>query len=78
MLYITPEYAENAVGVLEELDEKVGIALIAIDEAHCVSHWGHDFRSSYRELGTLRNLFPHVILNQSLSRITYLFKLNSF
>ena len=38
----------------------VPLALIAIDEAHCVSQWGHDFRRDYLALDTLRNLFPGV------------------
>lgn len=42
------------------MEEKLSITLIAIDEAHCVSTWGHDFRYSYRELGKLRNTFPNI------------------
>ena len=37
-----------------------GLTLVAIDEAHCVSQWGHDFRSSYRSLGCIRDKLPDV------------------
>ena len=37
-----------------------GLTLVAIDEAHCVSQWGHDFRSSYRSLGCIRDRLPEV------------------
>nr|MBS0037006.1 DNA helicase RecQ [Saprospiraceae bacterium] len=36
------------------------VSLFAIDEAHCISHWGHDFRPDYRILGEIKNQFPHV------------------
>ena len=67
VVYITPEYAEACSDVLEQLNRNVGISLIAIDEAHCVSQWGHDFRSSYRNLGRLKSLLPNVRLFQLLS-----------
>jgi ATP-dependent DNA helicase RecQ len=40
----------------------IDIALIAIDEAHCVSQWGHNFRPEYQQLGALRQYFPHIPL----------------
>ncbi|XP_064614138.1 bifunctional 3'-5' exonuclease/ATP-dependent helicase WRN-like [Liolophura sinensis] len=60
LLYITPEFASSASGTLKDLNNKVGVDLIAIDEAHCVSQWGHDFRSAYRSLGSLRDALPQV------------------
>ena len=58
LLYVAPERL-SAPGFYETL-ASVEIALFAIDEAHCVSQWGHDFRPEYRELVRLRELFPHV------------------
>ncbi len=58
MLYVAPERLVTS-RMLEKLS-RVQIALFAIDEAHCVSHWGHDFRSDYLGLSVLREQFPHV------------------
>ncbi len=58
LLYVAPERLMS-----EEFIERLkGIetALFAIDEAHCISQWGHDFRPEYRKLGRLRSLFPHI------------------
>jgi ATP-dependent DNA helicase RecQ len=60
LLYLSPERILSA-GFMERL-EAVDIALIAIDEAHCVSQWGHDFRPEYAQLGVLRSHFPRVPL----------------
>nr|CAB3267766.1 Werner syndrome ATP-dependent helicase homolog [Phallusia mammillata] len=60
VVYITPEFAEACSDVLLQLNRQVGISLIAVDEAHCVSQWGHDFRASYRNVGRLKKLLPNV------------------
>lgn len=58
MLYLAPErlVQPRMLSFLQGLD----IALFAIDEAHCVSQWGHDFRPEYLQLGQLAELFPNV------------------
>jgi len=58
LLYVAPERLMSS-GFIDRLGE-IEIALIAIDEAHCVSQWGHDFRPEYAMLGELREHFPGV------------------
>lgn len=58
LLYVTPE--RIVTDGFRELIGKADIALFAIDEAHCVSQWGHDFRPEYRDLGQLAEQFPGV------------------
>ncbi|WP_018140247.1 DNA helicase RecQ [Thioalkalivibrio sp. ALJ7] len=58
LLYMSPERL-FAPGMLERL-EGIDLALFAIDEAHCVSQWGHDFRPEYSQLAVLAERFPQV------------------
>jgi ATP-dependent DNA helicase RecQ len=58
LLYVAPERLLSP-AFLERLHE-LPLALFAIDEAHCISQWGHDFRPEYQQLGRLRQLFPQV------------------
>jgi ATP-dependent DNA helicase RecQ len=58
LLYVAPERL-----MMPDFLERLGtlkLSLFAIDEAHCISHWGHDFRPEYTQLGRLRPLFPVV------------------
>lgn len=57
LLYISPE---GLAGELHWLLPRMDISLIAIDEAHCISHWGHDFRPEYTQLAVLKEHFPKV------------------
>ena len=62
MLYAAPERVTNPrfMAMLTALDERGLLSLVAIDEAHCVSQWGHDFREDYLQLAQLHERFPNV------------------
>lgn len=56
-LYISPERIETA--AFQQIAEDLDVNLIAVDEAHCISQWGYDFRPAYLRIAALRKYFPH-------------------
>ncbi len=60
VLYLSPE---RLVGGGSEFLRDLKLSFIAIDEAHCISHWGHDFRPEYRKLGELKERFPGIAIH---------------
>ncbi|MEM6455603.1 MAG: RecQ family ATP-dependent DNA helicase [Acidobacteriota bacterium] len=56
LLYVAPERLSD--GFFLDLLREVGVRYIVVDEAHCISQWGHDFRPEYRQLAQLRAVFP--------------------
>ena len=64
LLYVSPErlVGEGGDSFLSMLS-RAPVSFMAVDEAHCISQWGHDFRPEYRQLGRLRSLFPQLSLH---------------
>jgi len=60
LLYIAPERLFNNERQFISFLKNINVSLFAIDEAHCISHWGHDFRPEYRMLSSLKKEFPEV------------------
>ncbi|MBX3608960.1 MAG: DNA helicase RecQ [Hydrogenophaga sp.] len=75
LLYVAPErlLTPRCLAMLDSLHEQQRLSLFAIDEAHCVSQWGHDFRPEYRELAVLPERFagvPRVALTATADALT--------
>ena len=61
LLYVTPEYiVSNSRTLVEGMPRRTGLTCIAVDEAHCISSWGNDFRPDFLELRGLKRKFPGV------------------
>ncbi|MEO8893831.1 MAG: DNA helicase RecQ [Coleofasciculaceae cyanobacterium] len=62
LLYVAPErlLGERFLPFLDKVRSHIGISAFAIDEAHCVSEWGHDFRPEYRQMKQLRQRYPNI------------------
>lgn len=60
LLYLAPERIFKSESRLKDFLQSLNVALIAIDEAHCISHWGHDFRPEYLMLAGLKTAFPDI------------------
>ncbi len=62
LLYVSPErlLSERFLPFLDLVQHQIGLSALAIDEAHCVSEWGHDFRPEYRQLRQLRQRYPDI------------------
>ena len=58
LLYISPERLQTE--STQELLREAALSFFVIDEAHCISHWGHDFRDEYRQLGSIKDNFPGI------------------
>jgi ATP-dependent DNA helicase RecQ len=64
LLYVSPERLMGDGGAsFQATVARRGVRYVAIDEAHCISHWGHDFRPEYRQLGALRAAWPQVSMH---------------
>jgi ATP-dependent DNA helicase RecQ len=61
LVFVSPERLVNT--DFYRLLQAAGVDTFAIDEAHCISHWGHDFRPEYRQLGRLRDFFPNASIH---------------
>jgi len=59
-LYVSPEKLQNP--LIQEKIKQLNVSLIAIDEAHCISEWGHDFRPSYLKLKLLKEISPNATI----------------
>ncbi|EGG21615.1 ATP-dependent DNA helicase RecQ family protein [Cavenderia fasciculata] len=60
VVFMSPEKAMTSLEIIQELCETDTLCMVAIDECHCLSQWGHDFRPDYVNLSIFRDMFPNV------------------
>ena len=60
LLYLTPERLSYSLELLKTAVKKKIIGLFAVDEAHCISEWGHEFRKEFRQVSAIREHFPQI------------------
>ena len=65
LLYVAPERLLQSGDQFIDFLKSINISLFAIDEAHCISSWGHDFRPEYRKLAKLKQEFPRDTAHRS-------------
>jgi len=73
LIYVAPERLFSGSNPLIDILKNLNVSLFAVDEAHCISHWGHDFRQDYMELGQLKSHFPNtpvIALTASADEVT--------
>ena len=63
LLFMSPERLIGGGESLRGMLREAGVRTFAIDEAHCISHWGHDFRPEYRQLANLKEMFPECAIH---------------
>jgi len=65
LIYLSPEalFSGTMVSLLQQANGGKGVQRVAIDEAHCISQWGHDFRPEYRQLRRVRDFFPSATIH---------------
>ena len=68
-LYLSPEKLQN--NLVQSRIQKMNINLITVDEAHCISEWGHNFRPSYRHISKVRNIIPDIPILALTATATY-------
>src|SRR5437764_6493562 len=61
LLFVSPE--RLVLTDFYRLLQQIDVRTFALDEAHCISHWGHDFRPEYRQLNRLKELFPQASIH---------------